>query len=119
LDLLLASTDPVALDATAMRLVGLDPRTSKHLVLSAQKGFGTLVSEDIEIDGDFEKEKVVFIPAVLDFAVWSMNYMSRYRLFVKYILMNQTIFKYTRRLVVFLRKIRLLNDIRVEPTGLK
>jgi uncharacterized protein (DUF362 family) len=112
LDLLLASNDPVALDATSMRLVGIDPQTARHLVLSQKKGFGNLAAEDIEIDGDFEKEKVQFIPAILDVAVWSMNYFSRYRFFVKYILMNQTIFKYTRKFVMFLRKIRVLSDVR-------
>ena len=32
LNVVLASRDPVALDATAMRLIGLEPKTSRHVV---------------------------------------------------------------------------------------
>ena len=40
LDVLLASRDPVALDATAMHLIGLDPATSTHVVHAGRIGFG-------------------------------------------------------------------------------
>ncbi|MBI4847290.1 MAG: DUF362 domain-containing protein [Nitrospirae bacterium] len=111
MDIILGSTDPVALDATAMRLIGLDPFASKHIVLSAQKGFGNIEESNIEKDGPFKEHTVEFIPAPLDFAVASMNYMTRYRFFVKYILFNQDIFKHTRKLVIFLRKVGVLKDL--------
>jgi uncharacterized protein (DUF362 family) len=111
LDLVLASRDPVALDVTSMRLVGLDPSTSRHIVLASEKGFGTIEEDRIVVDGDFEGERVQFIPPVLDFAVASMNYMTRYRWFVKYILFNESIFRSMKILVNFLRKVKLLKDV--------
>jgi len=108
MDVVLASRDPVALDATAMRLVGLDPYAVKHLVLSNKKGFGSINEDGIVIDGDFEKLKVQFIPAALDWAVWAMNYLTRYRFFVKYILFNTFIFRNARRVVFLLRNVGLL-----------
>ena len=42
LDLVLASRDVVALDATAMRLVGLDVAKARHIPLAAATGFGTM-----------------------------------------------------------------------------
>lgn len=121
LDLVLAGTDPVALDAVSMRLVGLEPRTSKHIMLAWQKGFGNLPRESIRIDGDFDACKVEFIPSVLDFAVASMNYMTRFHWFVTHILFNDAIFQKTKKLVGFLRRIGLLAgghlDLPKRPEG--
>lgn len=115
LDLVMASCDPVALDATAMRLIGLDPYTSRHIVFSSRGGYGNISEENIDIHGDFAGLKVEFIPPIQDFAVKSMNFMTRYRWFVKYILFNEKIFFHTRRLVIFLRKIGYLNDAPEKP----
>ena len=40
LNVLLASRDPVALDATAMRLIGLEPEASRHIVHAERIGLG-------------------------------------------------------------------------------
>src|SRR5438128_241025 len=53
LNVLLASRDPVALDATGMRLIGLDPWTSEHIVHGQKIGLGTLRQEEIVVDGPF------------------------------------------------------------------
>src|ERR1051325_3689701 len=50
LDLILASRDAVALDATAMRLVGLDPRKARHVALAAEQGLGIAEAENIGVD---------------------------------------------------------------------
>ncbi|MGD8415295.1 MAG: DUF362 domain-containing protein, partial [Candidatus Latescibacterota bacterium] len=60
MDLLLASTDPVALDSTAMRLVGIDPYTSGHVVLAAEKELGHINPDLISVDGDYERYKTTF-----------------------------------------------------------
>ena len=104
LDVLLASRDVVALDATAMRLVGLDPRLARHVVIAAQQGLGALEPDNIAVDGDWEKHRTRFEPAVLDWAVRAMNYMTRYRPFVKYALEKDTIFYPVRALVQVLRR---------------
>src|SRR4051812_23790916 len=51
LNVLLASRDPVALDATGMRLIGLEPVTSRHLVHAHRIGLGALAAEEIAVDG--------------------------------------------------------------------
>jgi uncharacterized protein (DUF362 family) len=92
LDVILASSDSVALDATAMRLIGLDPARSTHVVLTAQAGLGRSEPEEIEVDGDWARHACRFEPAILDKAIAAMNYMSRYRWFVKYMLEKDYIF---------------------------
>lgn len=107
LDLLLGSTDPIALDVTAMRLVGLDPKKAKHLVLSAEHGFA--FSEDqIKIDGDFARYKCEIEPAKMDFVVSLMNYCTRYRFFTYRILLNDRLFFFVRSIVMKLREKGLL-----------
>jgi Domain of unknown function (DUF362) len=104
LGVLLASRDPVALDATAMRLVGLDPQRARHLVIAAERKLGAYEPGDIEVDGDWEKHRTQFEPAVLDWAVAAMNFMTRYRPFVKYALQRDTVFYPVRALVQLLRR---------------
>src|SRR5437763_1714897 len=55
LNVLLASRDPVALDATGMRLIGLEPFTSRHLVHAGRIGLGTLAEEEISVEGPFSE----------------------------------------------------------------
>lgn len=105
LDIILASRDAVALDATAMRLVGLRPRRARHVVLAAERGLGCMRADEIEVDGEWERHATQFEPAVLDRAIAAMNYMSRYRWFVKYGLEQNYIFYPTRALVQFLRRV--------------
>jgi len=108
LDLLLASRDSVALDATAMRLVGLDPRQCRHLRMTAEKGLGRWEQEAIRVDGDWERHATQFEPAILDKAIAAMDYMSRYRWFVKYMLEKNFVFYPVRALVQMLRRVGLV-----------
>src|SRR5205085_10068096 len=64
LNVLLASRDPVALDATAMRLIGLDPRRSSHVVHAHRIGLGALDGGEIVIDGSFAELRTTVQPAV-------------------------------------------------------
>lgn len=105
LDLILASTDGVALDATAMRLVGLEPMLSKHVVVAAEQGLGRIQAKDITVDGDWARHSTQFEPAVFDKALRAMNYMSRYKWFVQYALEKDLIFYPVRSLVQVLRQI--------------
>ena len=108
LDLILASRDAVALDATAARLVGLNPQRARHLVLAAEQELGRLKPEQIAVDGDWERHATQFEPAVRDAAIAAMNFMTRYRWFVKHALENNHIFYPTRRLVQLLRQMRVV-----------
>jgi hypothetical protein len=60
---LIMGTDPVATDATASRLLGIDPESDfpahpfhfdrNHVLLAAQSGLGRIAEADIEVVGDF------------------------------------------------------------------
>ena len=104
LDVILASRDSVALDATGMRLIGLEPSRSRHVVLTAKTGLGRIEAGDIHVDGDFAGHATHFEPAVLDKAIEAMNYMSRYPWFVKYMLERDSVFYPIRALVGVLRR---------------
>lgn len=105
MDVVLASRDGVALDATAMRLIGLAPERARHVVLTARQGLGRMEASDIEVDGDLERLATAFEPAILDRAIAAMNYMSRYRWFVKHLLERDTVFYPVRALVQALRRV--------------
>lgn len=105
LGLILGSRNPASLDATAMRLVGLNPDMAKHIVLSNGEELGPINENDIEIDGDFEKLKTNFEPANLDWAIRSMNDLTKYPFFVKHILENPAIFEVGKAAVKSLRAI--------------
>jgi len=65
MNLILAGTDPVATDATACRVMGIDPNNIKHIKKANDKGIGTI--NDIQILGEplenvihpFKKAKVL------------------------------------------------------------
>ncbi len=105
LDVLLASRDAVALDATAMRLVGLEPKRARHLVLAAERGLGHMRAKEITVDGDWARHATQFEPAILDRAIAAMDYMSRYGWFVKYALEKDFVFYPVRSCVQLLRRI--------------
>ena len=58
LNVLLFSTDPVALDATACRLINLNPLYVPAIICGSETGAGTYLEEEIEIVGDDWKELV-------------------------------------------------------------
>jgi uncharacterized protein (DUF362 family) len=106
LNLLMGSRDPVALDASAMRLVGLDPQKARHVVLAAEKGLGKFSNEEIDLAGD-PCEQFKIEPAKLERTVRLMNSLTRYPFFTKYILLNNTIFKLGKGAVAVLRRFGL------------
>ena len=104
LDAILASRDAVALDATAMRLVGLDSNRARHVVLAAQHGLGSIATQDIEIDGDWNRLVTNFVPAPRDYANRATFLATQYPWFVKHILANDRIYYPIRDVVKYIRK---------------
>jgi len=49
--MLLASTDPVALDATSTRVISLDPQSVTHVRLAYEQGLGQMLHEKISLLG--------------------------------------------------------------------
>jgi uncharacterized protein (DUF362 family) len=99
LNVLLASRDPVALDATAMRLIGLEPATAQHLVHAQELGLGTIEQTAIEIDGPFAELQMRAEPAVEDWAIKLMNKVARSEFLTKNLLLNDGVFYPVRRVV--------------------
>jgi len=56
MNVLLFSTDPIALDATASRMINLNPLFVPTTLVGAETGAGKYKEEDIEIVGDMLKE---------------------------------------------------------------
>lgn len=61
MDLVIAGTDPVAVDAVGAAVMGIEPTEVKHLVLAEKKGLGTCNLEQITVLGEnIEKVKRKF-----------------------------------------------------------
>jgi uncharacterized protein (DUF362 family) len=99
LNVLLASRDPVALDATGMRLIGLEPATCQHVVHAQHVGLGTLQSERIAVDGPFAEMRTRVVPATEDWAIKLMNRIARSPFLTRHFLLNDGIFYPIRRAV--------------------
>jgi len=109
LNVLLASRDPVALDATGMRLIGLDPLASRHVVHAEAIGLGHLDAAKVAVDGPFAEVATDAEPAAEDWAIKLMNRVSRSPFLTRNLLLNDGIFYPIRRAVnavrgVFRRK---------------
>ncbi len=99
LNVLLASCDPVALDATAMRLIGLEPTTSQHIVQAERISLGYQSESKIEVDGPFADMQTKVEPGVEDWAIRLMNRVARSPFLTKHFLLNDGIFYPVRRVV--------------------
>ncbi len=99
LGVLLASRDPVALDATAMRLIGLEPATSRHVVHAERIGLGCYCETQIAVDGPFAELRTTVEPAVEDWAIKLMNQVARSPFITKHLLLNDHVFYPVRRAV--------------------
>lgn len=109
LDAILASQDAVALDATCMRLVGIEPNLSRHVVYAAKQGLGHLDAKDIEVHGDWPRFATRFEPPPKDRLNTLMFKFSKYRWFTKYILGNDAVYYPVRATVKFLRRVGLVS----------
>ena len=105
LGVILGSSDPVALDATSMRLVGLNPYNARHIVIAARKGLGEIDSERIVVDGDFHSLKTNIEPAEKDWAIKLLNLLSRSEFITRNLILDDKIFYPVRKMVIVLRQI--------------
>jgi uncharacterized protein (DUF362 family) len=105
-DVVLGSTDPVALDATAMRLIGIDPFTSRHVRWAGEAGLGQIAAEHIVIDGDFDGLRTHFEPAELDLPIRALGWISRSRFLTERLILNPESFYPLRRGAMLFRDVR-------------
>ena len=104
--MVLGSTDPVALDATAMRLVGLDPHTSRHVLWASQAGVGNIDEGRITVDGDFARYQTDFEPAERDLPIRALGLISRSRFLTEKLILNPESFYPLRRGAMMFRQVR-------------
>jgi uncharacterized protein (DUF362 family) len=105
MNLILGSRDPVALDATAMRLVGLDPYAAKHVVLAYQRGLGEIDEAGISLDGEFQQHRKIFKRAKMDFPLRLYEILARSKLATRYLILNQRCFEPVRALGIQFRRL--------------
>jgi uncharacterized protein (DUF362 family) len=111
LNALLASRDPVALDATAMRLIGLEPAASRHVVHAHKIGLGAMAESEIVVDGPLAELRTTVEPAVEDWAIKTLNLVARSPFLTKNLLLNDAIFYPVRSVVKALRGLRRTRKI--------
>jgi len=102
---LIGSSSPASADAVAATLIGLNPAEINHIHRASSELLGHTDLQRVEILGQFEENKTRFKPARLDWALKGMNYLSRYKFFVYYILQNNLIFKTAKFFVQLFRKL--------------
>lgn len=108
MNLVLGSQDPLSLDVTATRLIGLDPYKSGLFRLAANETtLGHMDENEIEIDGDWEKYKTNFEPAKMDWQMHIMDIINISPFLTKQIYFNPIIFYPLRKVM---RKIRKLYE---------
>jgi uncharacterized protein (DUF362 family) len=105
LDLIMGSRDVVALDAAAMRFVGLDPYDAAHIVHAAQVGLGLMGEEEVELDADVAAVKR-FEPAEKDWPIVMLNLISRSRFLTRHLLLNDRVFFPARWFANFCRSVK-------------
>jgi uncharacterized protein (DUF362 family) len=103
LNVLLVSRDPVALDATGMRLIGLEPNAALHLMHAQRIGLGAAEADKIEIDGPFAELRTNVAPAVEDWAIKLMNGIAKSPWLTRNLLLNDGFFYPIRGCVNTLR----------------
>ena len=103
--ILIGSRKPASADAVAATLIGLNPAEIKHIHLASSELLGHTDLQQVEILGQFEENKTSFKPARLDWALKWMNYLTRYKFFVYYILQNNMVFNIAKSVVQAFRKI--------------
>ncbi len=105
---LLASRDPVALDSTGMRLIGLDPHTSEHVVHCNRIGIGNVAADDIAVDGPFAELTAPVEPAAEDWAIKLMNEVAKSEFLTKNFMLNDRVFYPVRKAVGMIRRVKKL-----------
>ncbi len=105
MDHVLGSRDPVALDATAMRFVGLDPRTSRHIVWAAEAGLGEMAEDRIAVDGPAPRWERAFVPARKDLPIYVLAAISYSRFLTDHLIFDGRFFYPLRRMAMTLRRI--------------
>lgn len=106
LGVVLGGTDVVAVDATAMRLIGLDPYTSGHVRLAGEAGLGVIAAESIDVDGPFDEFATKFEPAERDLPIKLLGVISHSRFLTEKLIMNPESFYPLRSAAMMFRELR-------------
>jgi hypothetical protein len=99
-----------------MRLVGIDPMTSKHVRLAAADGLGNIDQGEIDLDGDFEAHRVTFEPAEKDLPIKMLGLISHSKFLTNKLILNPESFYPLRSAAMVFRDVR---DFVLSRIGLK
>jgi len=106
LDVLIAANDPVAIDVYAMRLAGLVPEKSKHVMHAGKVlKLGETSADLMVVDSDLQRAVPALEEARADWAIKTMNAISRSESLTKLLIMNDGIFYPLRAAVQRIRSV--------------
>jgi hypothetical protein len=106
LDVLLAANDPVAIDVCAMSLVGLIPEKSKHVMYAGNVlKLGETSMAGVVLDSDLQRDLPRLKEAHTDWAINTMNVISRSEFLTRQLIMNDGIFYPLRSVVQRIRNV--------------
>lgn len=105
MDYILGSRDLVALDATAMRFVRLEPRESRHIVLAAEAGLGQIAADRIAVDSPVPRWERAFKPAKKDLPIRVLALISYSKFLTDHLIFDGRFFYPLRRMAKVLRRI--------------
>jgi hypothetical protein len=91
-----------------MRLIGLDPYTSEHVVHAGRIGLGRMDADQISVDGPFAELTALVEPAVEDWAIKMMNRVARSEFLTRNFMLNDRVFYPLRTAVGVVRRMKKL-----------
>jgi uncharacterized protein (DUF362 family) len=104
LDVILVGNDPVAIDVFAMGLIGLNPEKALHVYIAGQKySLGEVDLEGVDIDNQIKREMPCAKEAKTDWAIKTMNLLSRSDFFTKHFILDDKVFYPIRSMVQKIR----------------
>ena len=116
-DLVLASSDLVALDTVAARVMGFEPSRASHISLAARRGLGTSRAEEILLAGDaFGEEGIP--EGGLRFRPPSQNFMVKMEFWLRHSFLRKVAFE-TQFLSLLAFAAKMWNWLWYQTTGKK
>jgi uncharacterized protein (DUF362 family) len=106
LDVLIAANDPVAIDVYAMSLAGLIPEKSRHVMYAGKVlNLGETSIDRMVLDSDLRRGLPALQEARTDWAIKTMNVVSRSEFLTRQLIMNDGIFYPLRSMVQRIRNV--------------
>ena len=104
LGVLLVGNDPVAMDIFSMKLIGLNPEMAAHIFISGKEfQLGEVELKNVDIDNTIKRDLPCAKEAKTDWAIKTMNILSRSDFFTRNFILNDKVFYPIRSVVQKIR----------------